>query len=228
MSNSIELFGPINLWCSKIRYCYWFFLEGRMRVDYLFFETKQEGLIQMNKNTHPNAGAREAGRISRYLPQRNSSVLLPSISRKGKRGKRLRVFSAGALVRLVFEPGPGWMWKEKAGCCNPSRSSNQYWNNWCIRVPAPQNTISSVAGMHKEGMGGWSAVLSQVRQRDENHQLYQWAWCHPQISEHVNMRDFEILEHLRLWEDKTTLERAPPDLISEKSYEPYDDGRSLP
>jgi hypothetical protein len=52
------------------------------RLDYLFFETKQEGLIQMNTNTHLNAGAREPGRISRYLPQRNSSVLLPSISRK--------------------------------------------------------------------------------------------------------------------------------------------------
>jgi hypothetical protein len=29
-----------------------------MRLDYLFFETKQEGLIQMNTNTHLNAGAR--------------------------------------------------------------------------------------------------------------------------------------------------------------------------
>jgi len=38
----------------------------------------------------------------------------------------------------------------------------------------------------------------------------------------------KILEHVGLLEDKTPLERAPPDLISEKSYEPYDDGRSLP
>jgi len=37
------------------------------------------------------------------------------------------------------------------------------------------------------------------------------------------MRDFEILEHLGLWEDNTPLERAPPDLISDKNYEPYDD-----
>jgi hypothetical protein len=42
------------------------------------------------------------------------------------------------------------------------------------------------------------------------------------------MRDFEILEHLGLWEEKTLFERAPPYLIREKSYEPYDDGRSLP
>jgi hypothetical protein len=42
------------------------------------------------------------------------------------------------------------------------------------------------------------------------------------------MRDFEILEHLGLWEEKTLFERAPPDLIREKSCEPYDDGRSLP
>lgn len=42
------------------------------------------------------------------------------------------------------------------------------------------------------------------------------------------MWDFEILEHLGLWEGKIPAERAPPDLISEKSYEPYDDGRSLP
>jgi hypothetical protein len=41
------------------------------------------------------------------------------------------------------------------------------------------------------------------------------------------MRDFEILEHLGLWEDKIPVERAPPDLIREKSCEPYDDGRSL-
>jgi hypothetical protein len=42
------------------------------------------------------------------------------------------------------------------------------------------------------------------------------------------MRDFEILEHLGLWEDKTPVERAPPVSIPEKNYEPYDDGRSLP
>jgi hypothetical protein len=42
-------------------------LEGRMRLDYLFFETKQEGLIQMNTNTNLNADAREARRIFRYL-----------------------------------------------------------------------------------------------------------------------------------------------------------------
>jgi hypothetical protein len=34
----------------------------------------------------------------------------------------------------------------------------------------------------------------------------------------------KILKHQGLWEDKTPIERAPPDLISEKSYEPYDDG----
>ena len=44
------------------------------------------------------------------------------------------------------------------------------------------------------------------------------------INEGVVIR--KILEHLRLWEDKTPLERAPPDLISEKNYEPYDDGWS--
>ena len=38
------------------------------------------------------------------------------------------------------------------------------------------------------------------------------------------MRDFEILEHLGLWEDKIPLESAPLDLISEKSYEPFDNG----
>ena len=53
-----------------------------MRLDYLFFETNQEDLTQMNKKTHLNAVAREAGRLSRYLLQRNSSVLLPNISRK--------------------------------------------------------------------------------------------------------------------------------------------------
>jgi hypothetical protein len=37
-----------------------------------------------------------------------------------------------------------------------------------------------------------------------------------------------ILEHLELWEDKTTFERAPPDYIHEKNYEPYDDGRKSP
>jgi hypothetical protein len=34
----------------------------------------------------------------------------------------------------------------------------------------------------------------------------------------------KILEHLNLWEEKTPVERAPPDLIREKSCEPYDDG----
>ena len=34
----------------------------------------------------------------------------------------------------------------------------------------------------------------------------------------------KILEHLNLWEEKTPVERAPPDLIHEKSCEPYDDG----
>ena len=34
----------------------------------------------------------------------------------------------------------------------------------------------------------------------------------------------KILEHLRLWEEKTPLERAPPDLIPEKNYAPYDYG----
>jgi hypothetical protein len=34
----------------------------------------------------------------------------------------------------------------------------------------------------------------------------------------------KILEHLELWEEKTPVERGPPDLIREKSYEPYDDG----
>ena len=38
------------------------------------------------------------------------------------------------------------------------------------------------------------------------------------------MRDFEILEHLGLWKEKTLFERASPYLIREKSYEPYDDG----
>ena len=38
------------------------------------------------------------------------------------------------------------------------------------------------------------------------------------------MRDFEILEHLGLWEDKTPIERAPLVSIPEKNYEPYDDG----
>ena len=42
------------------------------------------------------------------------------------------------------------------------------------------------------------------------------------------MRDFEIQEHLNLWEERSPVERAPPDSIREKSYEPYDDGRSLP
>ena len=46
------------------------------------------------------------------------------------------------------------------------------------------------------------------------------------INESVVIR--KILEHLGLWEDKTPLERAPPDLISEKNFEPYDFGRSLP
>jgi len=41
------------------------------------------------------------------------------------------------------------------------------------------------------------------------------------------MRDFEILEHLGLWEDKIPAERALPDLISEKNYEPYGNGWSL-
>jgi hypothetical protein len=36
----------------------------------------------------------------------------------------------------------------------------------------------------------------------------------------------KILEHLGLWEDKAPLVRAPPDSISEKKYEPYDDGWS--
>ena len=34
----------------------------------------------------------------------------------------------------------------------------------------------------------------------------------------------KILEHIGLWEEKTLLERAPPDSIREKSSEPYDDG----
>jgi hypothetical protein len=34
----------------------------------------------------------------------------------------------------------------------------------------------------------------------------------------------KILEHLGLWEDKTPSERAPPVSISDKNYEPYDDG----
>ena len=33
-----------------------------------------------------------------------------------------------------------------------------------------------------------------------------------------------FLDYLGLWEDKTTAEHTPPDLISEKNYEPYDDG----
>ncbi len=33
----------------------------------------------------------------------------------------------------------------------------------------------------------------------------------------------KILEHLNLWEEKSPVERAPPDSIREKSYEPYDD-----
>ena len=41
------------------------------------------------------------------------------------------------------------------------------------------------------------------------------------------MRDIEILEHLGLCEEKTPVECAPPDLIREKNYESYDDGRSL-
>ena len=36
--------------------------------------------------------------------------------------------------------------------------------------------------------------------------------------------NLKILEHRGLWEDKTPLEGAPPDLNSEKNYEPYDDG----
>ena len=34
----------------------------------------------------------------------------------------------------------------------------------------------------------------------------------------------KILEHLELWGNKKTLELTPPDLILEKSYEPYDNG----
>jgi hypothetical protein len=34
----------------------------------------------------------------------------------------------------------------------------------------------------------------------------------------------KILEHLGVWEEKAPVERAPPDLIREKSCEPYDDG----
>ncbi len=34
----------------------------------------------------------------------------------------------------------------------------------------------------------------------------------------------KILEHLGLWEEKTPVERGLPDLIREKSYEPYYDG----
>lgn len=34
----------------------------------------------------------------------------------------------------------------------------------------------------------------------------------------------KILEHLELWGNKKLLERAPPYLILEKSYEQYDDG----
>ena len=42
----------------------------------------------------------------------------------------------------------------------------------------------------------------------------------------INERDVirKILEYLGLWGNKAPLERAPPDLISEKSSEPYDDG----
>ena len=34
----------------------------------------------------------------------------------------------------------------------------------------------------------------------------------------------KILEHLGLWEERSPAERAPPNSIREKSYEPYDDG----
>ena len=83
-----------------------------------------------------------------------------------------KVFSAGTLLRLVFEPWPWWARKEKKSC-KPSRGSNQGGNPWYIRLPDEENTISQVVGVYKEGMGGWSAVLSKVGQRDENHQLYQ-------------------------------------------------------
>ena len=103
MSNSIELFGPINLWCSEIRHCCWFFLEGRMRLDYLFFETKQEGLIQMNTNTHLNAGARGAGRISRYLPHRIPLDLSRSTNSL-RFWRHLCLFDTSSVVRLRSPP----------------------------------------------------------------------------------------------------------------------------
>jgi hypothetical protein len=34
----------------------------------------------------------------------------------------------------------------------------------------------------------------------------------------------KILEHLELWEERVPVERPPPEQISERHYEPVDDG----
>ena len=49
-------------------------------------------------------------------------------------------------------------------------------------LPAEEDSLAQVEGVHQECMGGWSSVLSQVWQWDENNQLHKWAWCHPQNS----------------------------------------------
>ena len=182
MSKSIELFGPINLWCSEIRHSCWFFLRW----------------IQMHISTQEQERPEEFPGIYHNGIHRCYYPAYPG-----------KVFSAGALLRLVFEPWPGWTWKEKSGCCTPSRSSNQYWNNWCIRVPPPKK-ISSFQ---------WRECIKKVWKIDP-------LSC-PKCANEMKIISFivevdvirKILEYLGLWEDTRLPLNAPtpPDLITEKN-----------
>jgi hypothetical protein len=78
------------------------------------------------------------------------------------------------------------------------------------------NIAADVAGVHQESVGGGSAYLRELRQRNEDHQLYLRACCHQ-----------ENTVHLKLYSEPVQL-RAPPALAGDYTesveYVSYDDG----
>ena len=151
-----------------------------------------------------NGEAREVKKTSRHLEQRISSPPLPSTSWKS----HFNWCDITVGIRTVA----GETWEKKQSAVTfpdaPTRMEiidvSEYRPK---KIPSPK----------------WRECIKKVWEIDP-------LSC-PKCGSEMKIISFineaeaisKILEHLGLWEEKTPLERAPPDLTRNKSCEPYDD-----